>query len=142
MTLDDFQRLLTRALYDQSEICHILNSNNSLLVSCDDESNFYINILESKWTFIHDDYEEAHAKEYLATHSDEDFAEDILNMSTCHPGFFLYFMIFSKLEEMGIIDRGLFYHLIDSIVHYEDELSQFIVELLAHINVDDEGKIE
>ena len=142
MTLDDFQRLLTCALYDQGEICHILNSNNSLLVSCDDKSNFYINILESKWTFIHDDYEETYAREYLATHTDEDFAEDILNMVKCHPGFFLYFMIFTKLEEMGIIDRGLFYHLNDSIVHYEDELSLFIAEVLAYINVDDEGEIE
>ena len=39
-----------------------------MLVSCDDESNFYINILESKWTFIHDDYEASYAREYLATH--------------------------------------------------------------------------
>ncbi|MDE6846969.1 MAG: hypothetical protein K2J99_14570 [Lachnospiraceae bacterium] len=140
MTLDDFQRLLTCALYDQNEICHILNSNGSLLVSCDDESNFYINILESKWTFIHNDCEEKYAREYLATHTDEDFAEDILSMTTCHLGFFLYFMIFTKLEEMGIIDRGLFYHLNDSIVHYEDELSLFIAELLAHINLSDNGK--
>ena len=51
MTLERFRRLLACALYKQSEICHILNSNNSLLASCDDESNFYINILESKRTF-------------------------------------------------------------------------------------------
>ena len=140
MTLYNFQRLLTDALYNQGEICHILNSNNSLLVSCDDESNFYVNILESKWTFIHDDYREKYVYEYLATHSKENFSEDILSMAVCHPGFFLYFMIFTKLEEMGIIDRGLFYHLNDSIVHYEDELSIFIVELLAHISINEDGK--
>ncbi len=140
MTLDNFQRLLTCALYNQNEITHILNSYNSLLVSCDDESNFYINILESKWTFIHDDNEERYAREYLATHTDENFAEDILNMASGHPAFFICFMLFTKLEEMRIIDRGLFYHLNDSIVHYEDELSLFIAELLARININDDGK--
>ena len=49
-------------------------------------------------------------------------------------------MIFAKLEEMGIIDRGLFYHLNDSIVYHEDELSLFIVKLLAHVNVKGDGK--
>ena len=121
MTLEHFRRLLACALYNQIEICHILNSNNSLLVSCDDNSNFYINILESKRTFIHDDYATEYTNEYLATHTDKNFAEDILNMATCHHGFLLFFMIFAKLEEMGIIDRGLFYHLNDSIVHHEDE---------------------
>jgi len=139
MTLDNFQRLLTCALYNQSEITHILNSDNSLLVSCDDESNFYINILEPKWTFIHDD-EERYAREYLATHTDENFAEDILNMAIGHPAFFVCFMVFTKLEEMGIIDRGLFYYLNDSVVHNEDELSLFIAELLARINVNDDRK--
>ncbi len=140
MTLERFRRLLACALYKQSEICHILNSNNSLLVSCDDESNFYINILESKRTFTHDDYEAKYTNEYLATHTDENFAEDILSMAGCHHGFLLYFMIFAKLEEMGIIDRGLFYHLNDSIVYHEDELSLFIVKLLAHVNVKGDGK--
>ncbi len=51
-------------------------------------------------------------------------------------------MIFAKLEEMGIIDKGLFYHLNDSVVHYEDELSLFIVKLLAHVNVNEDGKIK
>lgn len=138
MTLNSFQRLLTYALYNQSEICHILNSTNSLLVSCNDESNFFIRILESKKTFIHDDYEEKYANEYLATHTDENFVEDILRMEVDHPGFFLCFMIFTKLEEMGIIDRGLFYHLNDSIAYYEDELSLFLTELLAHIKVNDD----
>ena len=36
---------------------------------------------------------------------------------------------------MGIIDKGLFYHLNDSVVHYEDELSLFIVKLLAHVKI-------
>ncbi len=91
MTLENFRRLLARALYNQNEICHILNSNNSLLVSCNDDSNFYINILESKRTFIHDDYEAKYTNEYLATHTDENFAEDILNMAACHHAFLLYF---------------------------------------------------
>lgn len=138
MTLENFRKLLACALYNQSEICHILNSNNSLLVSCDDDSNFYINILESKRTFIHDD--EKYTSEYFATHTDENFAEDVLSMAVCHSGFLLYFMIFAKLEEMGIIDRGLFYHLNDSVVHNEDELSLFIIKLLAHVNVKGDGK--
>ena len=140
MTLESLRRLLACALHNQREICHILNSNNSLLVSCNDDSNFYINILESKRTFIHDDYETKYTNEYLATHTDENFAEDILSMAARHHGFLLYFMIFAKLEEMGIIDRGLFYHLNDSVVHYEDELSLFIVKLLAHVNVKGDGK--
>ncbi len=84
MTLESFQRLLACSIYNQSEICHILNSNNSLLISCNDDSNFYIRILESKRTFIHDD--EKYTNEYLATHTDENFAEDILSMAACHHG--------------------------------------------------------
>ncbi len=140
MTLESLRRLLACALHNQREICHILNSNNSLLVSCNDDSNFYINILESKRTFIHDDCETKYTNEHLATHTDGNFAEDILSMAACHHGFLLYFMIFAKLEELGIIDRGLFYHLNDSVVHYEDELSLFIVKLLAHVNVKEDRK--
>ncbi len=46
----------------------------------------------------------------------------ITNTLSTHPGFFFYFMIFMKLEEMRIIDKALFYHLNDSIVYYENEL--------------------
>ena len=136
MTLDNFQKLLNHALSQQDKIRHILNSDTSLLVSCTDESNFFINILESKRTFIHDGQEEKHADEYLTTHSDEDFAQDILDLTTTHPGFFLYFMIFTKLEELGIIDSGLFFHLNDSIIYHDKELDTFTLELLKHLKID------
>lgn len=134
MTLDDFQILITDTLSNQKEICHILSSNGSLLVSCTNESNFYINILESKRTFIHDDRKESSIEKYITTHSDKDFAKDILSLTTCHPGFFLYFLIFSKLKELGVIDNSLFYHLNDSIIHYENELNAFTIELLNRLN--------
>lgn len=139
MTLKDFQRLLTCPLYNQNEINYILNADNSLLVNCNDESIFYINILNSKWTFLHDDREERYVREYLATHTDENFAEDILDLAIAHPAFFIYFMIFTKLKEMGIIDRALFYHLNDCVVHCENELGLFIAELLARIHINDTG---
>ena len=88
MTPDDFQILISDTLSNQKEICHILSSNGSLLVSCTDESNFYINILESKRTFIHDDRKESSIEKYITPHSDKDFAKDILSLTTCHPGFF------------------------------------------------------
>lgn len=137
MTQKDFQTLICDALSEQKEICNILNSEKSILVSCADESSFLINILESKLTFIHDEQEEKFESEYLASHSDEDFAADILDMAVTHLSFFLYFMVFSKLEEMDIIDRGLFYHLCDCIIDSENELDQFLIKVLAHFRLDD-----
>lgn len=137
MTSKFFQTILTNALTYQNEIIHILNSECSLLVSCNDGSNFYINILESKPTFIHDNQEEKYAMDYYSSHSVEDFRNAVLDLKTYHPGFFLYFLIFTKLEELGIIDSGLFFHLNDSIVHYEKELDVFTIELLRRLKIDD-----
>lgn len=135
MNISKLQKIIVHALSDQKDILNILNSDNSLLINCTDESDYCISIMKSKHTFIHNDSEEKFADEYLATHSNEDFAKDLLNMTNSHPGFFLYYMIFAKLEEMSIIDRGLFYHLNDSIIHYEDELTLYIIRLLMHFNI-------
>lgn len=137
MSPDNFQKLLTQTLSHQEKVCHILNSGTSLLVSCTDESNFFINILESKQTFIHADQEAKNAIDYHSSHSIEDFRNAVSYLETSHPGFFLYFLIFSKLEELGIIDRALFFHLNDSIIHYEEELDSFTLELLRHVKLND-----
>lgn len=137
MTQKDFQTLICDALSGQKEIFNILNSEKSILVSCVDESSFLVNILESKLTFIHDEQEEKFASEYLASHTDEDFAADILDMAVTHPSFFLYFMLFSKLEEMEIIDRGLFCHLCDCIIDSENELDRFLTKILEHFRLGD-----
>lgn len=134
MTSKDFQLLFANALSTQENICHILNSDNSLLISCTDKSDFFINILESKQKFARDDRQEKFANEYLATHSDEEFAQDILSLTSSHPGFFLYFMVFMKLKEMGIIDNFLFDHLNTSIVYYEDELNAFIAKIFSRLS--------
>lgn len=59
----------------------------------------------------------------------------IKNTLSTNPGFFFYFMIFMKLEEMRIIDKALFYHLNGSIVYYENELNAYIIELLNHFKL-------
>ncbi len=69
MTVTDFQSLVSNALLKQKEIIHILDSDTSLLVSCENNSCFYVNILESKQVFIHDNHEENWKQEYLSTHS-------------------------------------------------------------------------
>lgn len=48
MIVKDFQSLVSNALVNQEEIIHILDSDTSLLVSCENNSCFYVNILESK----------------------------------------------------------------------------------------------
>lgn len=134
MTLNELQKLIGSTLSNQKEICHVLPSDSSLFVNCTDGSNFYINILESKRKFIHDEQKERYIKEYIATHSDEDFAKDILDLAASHPGFLLYFFIFTKLNELGIIDDLLLFHLNDSIVCYEDEINAFTTALLDRLN--------
>ena len=135
MTTEIFRTILTTSLSTQKEIISILDSNKSLLISCNDESSFYINIIESKQMLIHNNIEEAYIKEYMSTHSKKDFAKDILNMAKSHPSFFLFFMIFSKFEELQIIDYALFYHLLDCIIHYEPELDSFVAEILHHYDI-------
>lgn len=137
MTQKDFQTLISSVLSGQKEICNIFNSEKTLLVNCADESSFLINILESKLTFIHDEEKEKFVNEYLSNHTDEDFAADILDMVITHPSFFMYFMLFSKLEEMEIIDRGLFYHLCDCIIDSENELDRFLTKVLVHFRLED-----
>lgn len=133
MTLTSFQTLIYTILSQQKEIIHVLNSDGSLLVSCDDGSNFFINVLESRRTFIHEDCNEETICEYLSAHTKEDFTQDILNLASSHPSFFMYFLIFTRLEEMRIIDRGLLYHIIDNIIFHENELDEFMAKLISHI---------
>lgn len=63
-------------------------------------------------------------------------------MTSSHPGFFLYYMIFAKSEEMSIINRDLFYHPNDniinyeSIIYYENEPALYIIRLLMHFNIE------
>ncbi len=135
MTLYNFSLLINNALANQAEICQIINSNSSLLVKCTDKSGFFINLLESKQVFIHNDPIEENTHTYKTTHSKEDFAKDVFDMATYHPGFFLYFIVFQKLKELGIIDQGLFYHLTDSIIHYENELDGFTIDLINRLKM-------
>lgn len=130
MKMEDFRRILCDALNNGKMIIHVLESDNSILVACNDQSNFFINIIESKRTFIHDNKMNEFTEEYLSTHTDEEFAKDILGMVIKYPEFFCYFMIFNKLEEMHIIDTGLFYHIMDSIIGNKEEFDEFIGKLL------------
>lgn len=140
MTVKNFQALVIHALSKQKEILHILESSNSFLVSCIDESSFFINVLESKSRFVHDEIDNGFASQYMETHSEEEFVQDVLDMANAHPGFFFYFMIFSKLEGMGIVDNGLFYHILDSIIYYENEFDEFMAKMLSHYSVEDNGE--
>lgn len=133
MTIKEFEKQIIDALAHHETIINILESDNSLLINCCDKSCFFINILESKFTFIHNDCDEE-AEKYFLSHSKKEYVQDILRTAEIHPAFFLYFMIFSKMKEMGIIDRCLYYHILDNIVHYEYEFEQFIVEIIHQIN--------
>lgn len=137
MTTKDFQILIINILSHKKEILHIFESNDSLLVTCNDESSFFVNILESKHTFIHDESDAEFINQYMETHSEEEFARDILNMAATRPGFFFYFTAFSKLEEMEIIDSGLLYHIMDSIIYYEREFDEFIIKTLWQYGIGD-----
>ncbi len=53
MEIKDFSSLIIDTLSGEKEIMYMLKSDNSISVFCNDGSNFYINILESKRTFIH-----------------------------------------------------------------------------------------
>lgn len=66
------------------------------------------------------------------SHTDEEFAKDVMNAMKKHPGFYFYFMVFKKLEEMGFIDSGLFSHVMDSIIFYEEEFDKFMAKFLNH----------
>jgi len=132
MEIKDFCSLIIDTLSDEKEIMHMLKSDNSILAACNDGSNYYINILESKRTFIHGREDNEFIKEYMMKHSKEGFAENILGMIEEQPGFFCYFMILHKLKEMKIIDTVLFYHIMDNIIWNTQELNEFISRLLNH----------
>lgn len=131
MEIKDFCSLVIDALTDEKKILHMLESDNSILVTCNDESDFYINILESKRTYIHDREGNEFIKEYITVHDKEDFAKSILGMVKEQPGFFCYFMILHKLEEMKIINTALFYHIMDNIAWNTQELNEFISRLIS-----------
>lgn len=135
MTIKEFQKQITDALTSQNIIFNILESENSLLVNCCDKSNFLLNILESKFTFIHNECEEEDIQKYILAHSKKEFAKDLLGTVREHTAFFIYFMLFTKSEEKGVIDNGLFYHIVDSIVCYEQEFEEFMIRLLCHYNI-------
>lgn len=130
MDIKSFCVLLTESLKNKKRITHILESDNSILVACNDGSNFFINIMESKRTFIHEHEERQFIEEYVAIHSKEDFAENILEMIQKEPGFVFYFMIIQKLEEMNIIDTCLFFHIMDNIIWNTKELDEYLNKLL------------
>lgn len=130
MDINAFCALLAESLTNKKKITNILESDNSILVACNDGSNFFINILESKRTFIHEREERKLIEEYVAVHSKEDFAGTILEMIQEEPGFIFYFMIIQKLEEMNIIDTGLFFHIMDNIIWNTKELDEFLNKLL------------
>lgn len=135
MTIQDFHKLLSGILKKQEQIHHILESGNSFLVSCQDDATFFINITESKKTFIHDGNNMRQEKEYFATHTKLKFTKELADMSVGHPGFFYYFIVFKKLEEVGIIDNALFCHIMDCIVYYNHEFDEFMVRILNHYNI-------
>ena len=88
MTVKDFQAIFISSLAKQKEINHIIESDNSVLVSCNDNFSFFVNIMESKGIYVHNESDEKAMEEYFATHTDEEFAKDIVDMTAVHPGFF------------------------------------------------------
>ena len=96
MTTKDFQILIINILSHQKEILHIFESDDSLLVTCNDESSFLVNIFGSKHTFIHDESDAEFINQYMETHSEEEFTRDILNMAATRPGFFSILRLFQN----------------------------------------------
>ena len=135
MTIKDLKKKILEALTNQEKILHISESENSLLINCNDESCFFINILKSNFKHINNNYNDE-VNQYLATHSEKDFASDLLEAMKSHPAFFLYFMIFTKLKEKEIIDTGLFYHIMDNIILCETEFEELIAKLLIRYKND------
>lgn len=132
MTLKNFQEHLVENLIKSEQILHILKSDNSILINCIDESNFLINIIESKFTFLHNNTDDEKTEAYILEHTKNNFAQDLLLTVQDHPAFFFYFMIFSKLEEKKILDAGMLYHILDCVIYYEKDLNEFLIRLLAH----------
>lgn len=132
MTVKDFQAIVVSSLEEREEITHIMESEHSVLVSCNNQFSFFVNIMESKGAFIHSESNRREIDEYFMSHTDEEFAKDVMNAMKKHPGFYFYFMVFKKLEEMGFIDSGLFSHVMDSIVFYEEEFDKFMAKFLNH----------
>lgn len=129
MTQKEFQAMVADCLSQDKRIKSVLCADRSLLIGCSDQSSFLMNVLKSQWTFEHCNLEHLSMDECAAAYGKEGFANDLLDMADSHSSFFFLFMLFNKLEEMGIIDEGLFYHLSDSIAHCEDEMGVFLSKL-------------
>lgn len=130
MSLEIFIQELANVLKKQKSIRNILESENSLLVNCSDESNFLISVMESKFALIHNAKDDQEIEEYLLTHSKEEFAENLIETVNNHAAFFILFMIFSKLREKKVIDEGMFYHILDNVIANELEYETFMARLL------------
>lgn len=137
MTIKELLKQIADTLSSRKIIKCTLESDNSLLIRCNDKSRFLIHIIESKSNITHNKFRKAYINTYLATHSDTEFAQDILDITNSHPTFFLYFMIFAKLKELDIIDQCMFYHILDNVIEHEQELNDFLIALLTrHITQD------
>lgn len=134
MTVKEFRKQLIEALSNQKTKFHILESDASLLITCYDKSSFLLNILESKFTFLHNNCADEEVEYYFATHSNEEFAQDILSTLKSKPAFFFFYMICTKLEEKKIIDSALFYHILDSVISDEQEFEEFLTRVLWNYN--------
>ncbi len=135
MTQKEFLEKIASALLEQATIINVFKADTSLIVNCSDQSSFFINIIKSQFSYIHDDSCNNIVNEYIDTHAKEDFAKDLLSMTQDHPAFFLYFMLFMKLEELEIIDEGLFLHIMDHIAFCEQDFDHFLLQLLLHYNI-------
>lgn len=135
MTIKELQKKITDALSSHEIIKYVLESDDSILIRCHDKSGFLIHIIESN--IAHNEFKDEYINTYLATHSDSEFAQDLLDITNSHPTFFLYFMIFAKLKELSLIDQCMFYHILDNVIEHEQELNDFLVSLLTHHRIND-----
>lgn len=131
MTIEDFKILIENTLSNQEEIFNIFQDEKTLLVSTD-ESNFFINILESKNMFANNNEDSNYITEYMSAHSKEEFIKDLRNKSAVNSGFLFYFLMLLKLEEMNIIDNNLLYHIINNIIYHEHVFNEFFDKILSY----------
>lgn len=136
MTLKEFQKEIVNILLDHEIIENIYAGDTSVLINCTDESCFLVNILKSKFTYIHSNMDNNIFDKYIKTHTDEEFAKDVLSTIKAHPAFFFCFMLLKKIEELEIIDQGLFLHIMDQIAFREQEMEEFVINLLSHYNIE------
>lgn len=94
-----------------------------MLIECNDESSFIINIFEPKSDLIRKEQENEYIDKYIETHTDEEFAQDLLSTIKSHPVFFLYFMFLAKLKEIKFVDKYTFSYIMDNVIQHEQELN-------------------